>query len=290
MSSIAFPPAFATPLAILRVQIIWIGLLPAQTIPRDVQDAAQNLAATGDTSGISCGPLHVAGADALTRLEFARLICAHHGRDPETLRGAPGGPGRPKEIVLDCSRAPPCCACPCAARARSCRREGDRGRRRRDRPHYCGVPARSRHRGRRRRARGAAGHHLRGGGGALVPLPRAPAGAGHPWSAATYDQLARLAGVAGGVRMLAGTSCSPPTRPTRGGATRSPGCRARARGCASRRPSSTCPSTCRGWPAVCARLAARSSAITSPRSTSSTPTPWSTAPAWARASSRPTRR
>jgi dTDP-4-dehydrorhamnose reductase len=51
------------------------------------------------------GPLHVAGADALTRLEFARLICAHHGRDPAALRGARGGPDRPKHVVLDCSRA-----------------------------------------------------------------------------------------------------------------------------------------------------------------------------------------
>ena len=51
------------------------------------------------------GPLHVAGADALTRLEFARLICAHHGRDPSALRGQPGGAGRPKHVVLDCSRA-----------------------------------------------------------------------------------------------------------------------------------------------------------------------------------------
>ena len=51
------------------------------------------------------GPLHVAGADALTRLEFARLICAHHGRDAATLRGEPGGPDRPKHVVLDCSRA-----------------------------------------------------------------------------------------------------------------------------------------------------------------------------------------
>jgi len=33
------------------------------------------------------------------------LICAHRGRDPEVLRGAPGGPERPKQIVLDCSRA-----------------------------------------------------------------------------------------------------------------------------------------------------------------------------------------
>ena len=51
------------------------------------------------------GPLHVAGADALTRLEFARLVCARHGRDPAALRGGAGGPDRPKHLVLDCSRA-----------------------------------------------------------------------------------------------------------------------------------------------------------------------------------------
>jgi len=51
------------------------------------------------------GPLHVAGADALTRLDFARLVAARHGRDPEALRGGPGGPGRPKQIALDSSRA-----------------------------------------------------------------------------------------------------------------------------------------------------------------------------------------
>jgi dTDP-4-dehydrorhamnose reductase len=51
------------------------------------------------------GPLHVAGADALDRLQFARLLAARHGRDPDVLRGGPGGPGRPKEIVLDCRRA-----------------------------------------------------------------------------------------------------------------------------------------------------------------------------------------
>ena len=32
-------------------------------------------------------------------------ICAHHGRDPDALRGAPGGPDRPKHVVLDCARA-----------------------------------------------------------------------------------------------------------------------------------------------------------------------------------------
>jgi dTDP-4-dehydrorhamnose reductase len=51
------------------------------------------------------GVLHVAGADVLSRLDFARLVCLHHGRDPALLRGAPAGPGRPKHLVLDCSRA-----------------------------------------------------------------------------------------------------------------------------------------------------------------------------------------
>ena len=51
------------------------------------------------------GPLHVAGADALTRLEFAQLVAVGHGRDPSALRGAVGGPGRPKRLALDCSRA-----------------------------------------------------------------------------------------------------------------------------------------------------------------------------------------
>ena len=51
------------------------------------------------------GPLHVAGADALTRLEFAQLVAANHGRDPGALRGGPGGPGRPKRVALDSSRA-----------------------------------------------------------------------------------------------------------------------------------------------------------------------------------------
>jgi dTDP-4-dehydrorhamnose reductase len=51
------------------------------------------------------GPLHVAGADALTRLQFAQLVAAHHGRDAGALRGGPGGPGRPKHIALDSSRA-----------------------------------------------------------------------------------------------------------------------------------------------------------------------------------------
>ena len=51
------------------------------------------------------GFLHVAGADAVDRLQFARLVAACHGRDPDALRGGVGGPGRPKRLQLDCSRA-----------------------------------------------------------------------------------------------------------------------------------------------------------------------------------------
>jgi dTDP-4-dehydrorhamnose reductase len=51
------------------------------------------------------GPLNVAGADVLSRLDFARLVCRHHGRDPAALRGVPAGPDRPRHLVLDCSRA-----------------------------------------------------------------------------------------------------------------------------------------------------------------------------------------
>jgi dTDP-4-dehydrorhamnose reductase len=51
------------------------------------------------------GALHVAGAEVLSRLDFARLVCLHHGRDPALLRGAPAGPDRPKHLVLDSARA-----------------------------------------------------------------------------------------------------------------------------------------------------------------------------------------
>jgi dTDP-4-dehydrorhamnose reductase len=51
------------------------------------------------------GPLHVAGADAVSRLELARLVAGAHGRDPDALRGGPHPPGRPSDITLDCSRA-----------------------------------------------------------------------------------------------------------------------------------------------------------------------------------------
>jgi dTDP-4-dehydrorhamnose reductase len=70
----------------------------------DLADALLELAALSGPAART-GRLHVAGADALNRLEFARLVAAHHGRDPRGLRGGVGGPGRPKRLVLDCARA-----------------------------------------------------------------------------------------------------------------------------------------------------------------------------------------
>jgi dTDP-4-dehydrorhamnose reductase len=52
------------------------------------------------------GPLHVAGAQAVSRLELARLLARSWGRDPTPLRGATSaGSGRPLDCSLDSSRA-----------------------------------------------------------------------------------------------------------------------------------------------------------------------------------------
>ena len=67
----------------------------------DLAAALVELARRADVSG----PLHVAGADAVSRLEFARRIAAAHGRDPAAIRGGPRAPGRPGDLTLDCSRA-----------------------------------------------------------------------------------------------------------------------------------------------------------------------------------------
>jgi dTDP-4-dehydrorhamnose reductase len=53
------------------------------------------------------GPLHVAGSEAVNRLELAELMVARRGRDPRVLEGGPGGSSRPKDCRLDCSRAEP---------------------------------------------------------------------------------------------------------------------------------------------------------------------------------------
>lgn len=51
------------------------------------------------------GPLHVAGPDAVSRLEFARIVVAANGGDADALRGASRPDDRPGDLRLDCSRA-----------------------------------------------------------------------------------------------------------------------------------------------------------------------------------------
>ena len=110
---------------IVRTSLIYGGAEPAaqERMALDVADGVRDMAfftdelrcpiAVADLAAAvlelaeleTVGPLHVAGADVLSRLDFARLVCLRHGRDPSALRGAPAGPDRPKHLVLDCSRA-----------------------------------------------------------------------------------------------------------------------------------------------------------------------------------------
>ncbi|MGI8713965.1 MAG: SDR family oxidoreductase [Solirubrobacteraceae bacterium] len=67
-------------------------------------DLADSLLELARMPGLS-GVLHVAGADAINRLEFARLIVAAYGRDPSTVRAADNPNARADEVTLDCTRA-----------------------------------------------------------------------------------------------------------------------------------------------------------------------------------------
>jgi dTDP-4-dehydrorhamnose reductase len=62
----------------------------------DLAAACLELASRTDVSG----PLHVAGADAVSRLQFAQLLS---GRDD--LRSGPTPPDRPRDLRLDCAKA-----------------------------------------------------------------------------------------------------------------------------------------------------------------------------------------
>jgi dTDP-4-dehydrorhamnose reductase len=82
-----------------------LALDPAMTFYEDevrcpvaAPDLAAALLELAGRPGIS-GPLHVAGADAVSRLEFARLIAR---RD---VHGGPRPRGRPGDLRLDCSKA-----------------------------------------------------------------------------------------------------------------------------------------------------------------------------------------
>ncbi|HWI72484.1 MAG TPA: SDR family oxidoreductase [Baekduia sp.] len=67
----------------------------------DLAAALVELATMADVTG----PLHLGGADAVSRLELARLVVAAHGLDPAGLRDAPAPPGRPRFCPMDSSLA-----------------------------------------------------------------------------------------------------------------------------------------------------------------------------------------
>ena len=69
----------------------------------DLADALLELAALR-----YAGPLHVAGCDAVSRHEFATLVAASGGRDPDLVRRARSADlpePRPLDCRLDCTRA-----------------------------------------------------------------------------------------------------------------------------------------------------------------------------------------
>jgi dTDP-4-dehydrorhamnose reductase len=67
----------------------------------DLAAAVLELAARPEISG----PLHVAGPDGVSRLEFAQQVAAANGRDPAAIRSARRPRDRPGDLRLDCSRA-----------------------------------------------------------------------------------------------------------------------------------------------------------------------------------------
>jgi dTDP-4-dehydrorhamnose reductase len=74
--------------------------------PVRVADLADALLAL--VSIAAAGPLHLAGADGVSRYEFACLVAAAHGRRTDHLRtttSAETAPQRPRDCRLDCSRA-----------------------------------------------------------------------------------------------------------------------------------------------------------------------------------------
>jgi dTDP-4-dehydrorhamnose reductase len=71
--------------------------------PVQVDDLAAALLALARTEW--AGPLNVAGADDVSRLELAQLVVAARGLDPGLLRGTPAPPDRPRHCALDSSRA-----------------------------------------------------------------------------------------------------------------------------------------------------------------------------------------
>jgi dTDP-4-dehydrorhamnose reductase len=71
--------------------------------PVQVDDLAAALVELAGTT--RAGPLHVAGADAVDRATFARLVVAAAGLDPAPIASGPRGADRSGDCTLDCRAA-----------------------------------------------------------------------------------------------------------------------------------------------------------------------------------------
>jgi dTDP-4-dehydrorhamnose reductase len=91
------------------------------TVAAELAAALLEVGGRGDLSG----PLHLAGPEPVSRYEFARLLRAAGGGDPDAVRGAPSPRrGRARNVALDSRRA----SSLLATRLRGVREVLDRGR------------------------------------------------------------------------------------------------------------------------------------------------------------------
>jgi dTDP-4-dehydrorhamnose reductase len=80
----------------------YVDEIRCPTVVAELAAALLELAGRDDLAG----PLHVAAPEAVSRYEFARLIRAANGLDPDEVRGAPSPrAGRARNVALDSGRA-----------------------------------------------------------------------------------------------------------------------------------------------------------------------------------------
>ena len=85
----------------------WRSPLQVTDLARALLEVA-GVGSTNAAAGSLRGPLHVAGADRVSRFEFAQLVAIAHRRDPAQLIGEPvpiAGPPRPRNCALDLTHA-----------------------------------------------------------------------------------------------------------------------------------------------------------------------------------------
>ena len=81
--------------------VFYVDEIRCPTRVEELAAALLELARRGEA-----GPLHLAGPDAVSRYDFARLLRSLHGLDVDSVRGVPSPrEGRARNVALDSSRA-----------------------------------------------------------------------------------------------------------------------------------------------------------------------------------------